>query len=99
MVVRKRKSIKAFVKDNNLGKSIKILKNIKKNPFPYILKSNLVLLSSIYEGLPNILLESIVLKRFIISSNCPTGPAEILSYGKGGFLFDVETLMHCVTKF
>ena len=84
----KEKSIKAYIKDNNLEKSIKILKNIK-NPFPYILKSNLVLLSSIYEGLPNILLESIVLKKFIISSNCPTGPAEILSYGKGGFLFNV----------
>ena len=84
----KEKSIKAFVKKNNLGKSIKIIKNIK-NPFPYIVKSNLVLLSSIYEGLPNILLESIVLKRFIISSNCPTGPAEILSNGKGGFLFKV----------
>ena len=84
----KEESIKAFIKNNNLKKSIKIIKNIK-NPFPYILKSNLVLLSSIYEGLPNILLESIVLKRFIISSNCPTGPAEILSYGKGGFLFKV----------
>ena len=82
------KLIKNFIKQNKLEKSIKLIKNIQ-NPFPYILKSDLVLLTSIYEGLPNILLESIVLNKFIISSNCPTGPSEILSYGKGGFLFKV----------
>jgi glycosyltransferase involved in cell wall biosynthesis len=46
------------------------------------------ILSSIYEGLPNVLLEAITLKKFIISSSCPTGPKEILSNGKGGFLFN-----------
>ena len=35
------------------------------------------MLTSQYEGLPNILLESILLKKFFISSNCPTGPQEI----------------------
>ena len=84
----KEKSIKNYIKHNNLGRSVKILKNVI-NPFPYIIKSDLLILTSIYEGLPNILLESIVLDKFIISSDCPTGPAEILSYGKGGFLFKV----------
>jgi len=37
--------------------------------------------------LPNILLEAITLKKKIISSNCPTGPKEILDNGKGGLLF------------
>ena len=44
-------------------------------------------LSSKFEGLPNVLLESITLGKFIISSDCPTGPREILSSGKGGLLF------------
>ena len=35
------------------------------------------------------MLEAILLKKFIISSNCPTGPKEILLNGKGGFLFKV----------
>ena len=39
--------------------------------------------------MPNILLEAICLKKFVISSNCPTGPKEILSNGKGGLLFSV----------
>ena len=35
------------------------------------------------------MLESQVLKKFIISSDCPTGPREILLNGKAGFLFNV----------
>ena len=35
-------------------------------------------------------METQVLKKFIISSNCPTGPREILLNGKAGFLFDVR---------
>ena len=47
------------------------------------------MLSSKYEGLPNVLLEALTLKKFIISTNCPTGPKEILLNGKGGLLFNV----------
>ena len=78
--------IKSFIIRNNLNKIIKILP-FKKNPFPYILKSDLFVLSSKYEGLPNILLETIVLKTPILSSNCSTGPKEILDNGLGGSLF------------
>jgi glycosyltransferase involved in cell wall biosynthesis len=81
-----KKKIQNFIKINSLNKIVKIL-NYKKNPYPYIRSSDVFILSSIYEGLPNVLLEAIVLKKFIISSDCPTGPKEILSYGKGGLLF------------
>ena len=60
------------------------------NPYPYIRKSHILLLSSKFEGLPNVLLEGIALNKFIISSNCPTGPREILDNGKGGLLFKIE---------
>ena len=75
-----------FIKNNQLLDYVKII-NFKKNPYKYINQSNLFLLSSTYEGLPNVLLEAMCLKKFIISSNCPTGPKEILKNGKLGMLF------------
>ena len=77
-----------YINENNLKRLIKII-NYKKNPFPYLKKSNLFVLSSKYEGLPNVLLEALTLKKFIVSSNCPTGPSEILDNGKNGLLFKV----------
>ena len=81
-------NLKNYIKENNLGNHVKI-KTFIDNPYPYILKSDLFILSSKYEGLPNVLLEAAVLKKFIISSNCPTGPKEILLNGKGGYLFRI----------
>ena len=54
-----------------------------------------------YEGLPNVLLEAITLNKYVISSDCPTGPKEILNYGKGGTLFktgDSEDLYKKIKK-
>lgn len=78
-----------FIKKNNLKKFVKII-HFMNNPFPYIKKSELFILSSTFEGLPNVLLEALVLKKFIISSNCQTGPSEILLKGNGGLLFKVK---------
>ncbi len=78
-----------YIKNNKLKKKVKII-NYKDNPFPYLKKSNLFILSSLYEGLPNVLLEALTLKKFIISSDCPTGPKEILKKGMYGFLFKMK---------
>ena len=83
---KNKKKMEKFIKENKLINEVKILKNIN-NPFPYIKKSDAFILSSKYEGLPNVLLESIILNKLIISSDCPTGPKEILDNGKGGLLF------------
>jgi len=82
---------KNFISKNNLKKEIKII-NYKKNPYNFIKKANIFILSSIYEGLPNVLLEAQYLKKILISSNCSTGPKEILLNGKAGFLFKNNNL-------
>ena len=84
----KKRKIQNLIKELKLEKIIKIV-NYKKNPYPYIKKADLFVLSSNFEGLPNVLLEAITLNTFVISSNCPTGPSEILDKGKGGLLFKV----------
>ena len=83
-----KKKILQFIKKNNLKKNVRIL-DYKKNPYPYIKQADFLVLTSLHEGLPNILLEAIVLSKFIISSNCPTGPKEILDNGRGGESFKV----------
>ena len=79
-------SLNNFIRKNNLNKKIKLI-NFLQNPYPIIKQCNLFILSSKYEGLPNVLLESISLNKFVISSDCPTGPKEILMNGRGGLLF------------
>lgn len=93
-----------FIIDNKMKKIIKIL-NFKENPFPYLLKSDVFLLTSRFEGLPNVLLEAATLKKNIISTDCPTGPREILGNGKFGFLCEVgnykqisKKIIFCKTK-
>ena len=81
----KLEELNRYIKENNLNNNVKILNNID-NPFPYLLRSDLFILSSIFEGLPNVLLEAITLNKFVISTNCSTGPSEILLNGKGGLL-------------
>ena len=83
-----KKKLTNFIIDNNLSRQVQLI-NFQKNPFNLIKSSDVFILSSLYEGLPNVLLESQVLKKFIISSNCPTGPKEILLNGRAGFLFNV----------
>lgn len=82
-----KKKLEDYIINNNLKEKVKLI-GFQKNPYKFIKLCDLFILSSVYEGLPNVLLESICLKKFVISSNCPTGPKEILSYGKGGSLYD-----------
>lgn len=82
------KKLSEYILQNNLNQFIKII-DFVDNPFPLLKQAELFILSSKYEGLPNVLLEALTLKKFIISSKCPTGPQEILLNGKGGLLFNV----------
>ncbi len=83
-----KENLEKFIEKKSLGSSVKIL-GPQNNPYKFINKSDLFILSSKYEGLPNVLLEAAVLRKFIITTNCPTGPKEIILNGKGGFTFKI----------
>ena len=89
--------LKEFIKTNKLHKCVKII-NFTKNPFGYFKQSDLFVLTSRFEGLPNVLLEAAALKKFIISTNCPTGPREILLNNKGGEIVKVGNYKELATK-
>lgn len=78
--------LKALVKQHKLEESILFL-GLKRNPFKYLAKSDIFVLSSNYEGLPNVLLEALACKLPVIATNLK-GSNEILANGQYGILID-----------
>ena len=60
-----------------------------EDPLPWMSHSNVFVLSSRYEGLSNVLIEAIAAGSPVISTNCPSGSAEILQNGRLGPLVPV----------
>jgi glycosyltransferase involved in cell wall biosynthesis len=50
----------------------------QKNPYLIYKNANIFLFTSLFEGLPNVLIESLICNTPLVSSNCQTGPAEIM---------------------
>ena len=83
-----RVKIEKMIEEKKLVEDV-ILLGQKQNPYVWIKHSKLFIHSSRYEGLPTVLLEALMMDKFIVSSNCPTGPTEILTKPKVGELFNV----------
>ena len=71
------------LKEDNVYKDEIILLGRKENPYNWLKKADKFILSSKYEGLPTVLLESLCLNKETISSNCKTGTKEILDNNRG----------------
>ena len=64
------------------------------NVYEYIKKSDVFVLSSLWEDPGFVLIEAGLGNLFIISSDCPNGPKEILENGMNGILFKSNSKMH-----
>jgi glycosyltransferase involved in cell wall biosynthesis len=56
-------------------------------PEAYMAHASIFVLSSRFEGFPNALLESMAMGAAVVSSDCSSGPRELISDGKNGRLF------------
>lgn len=67
-----------------------LLTGFQRNPHHYLAASSLFVMSSRYEGFGNVLVEALLAGCPIVSTDCPSGPAEILDGGKYGTLVPVD---------
>ena len=73
-----RKVLEQQAKELSIEKRVHFLGQVE-NPFKYIRKSDIFISSSSVEGFPNALLESMLCETVVISSDCLSGPREILA--------------------
>lgn len=72
-----------------------------KDVAPYYLHARATVLTSDYEGFPNVLIESICLGTPVVAFDCPSGPREIVQDGVNGYLVryrDADHLENCLRK-
>ena len=80
-----RQSLEVLAKDTGVSGRV-FFAGFQMNPYPFIKAATALASSSDYEGLGMVLLESMAIGTPVISTDCPSGPREILEDGRHGIL-------------
>jgi len=83
-----RSSLEASIERLGLVEDV-ALPGFAENPLAYMRQADIFVLSSLWEGLPTVLIEAMACGAQVISTDCPSGPDEILENGKWGKLVPV----------
>ena len=86
--VKERPNLEALIKELGLERDVS-LPGFVMNPFAYMTRASLFVLSSRWEGLPTVLIEALCCGTPVVSTDCPSGPREILRDGQYGHLVPV----------
>ena len=82
-----KEKLEKMISESGLEESVFLL-GFKTNPYSYIYYSDALILSSRYEGFPNIVLEAMALGKPVFSNQCLGGINEIIINGKNGVSCD-----------
>lgn len=84
----KRTELINLIKELDLDNDIDIV-GFVENPYSYMKRCSVFVLSSKWEGLPTVLIEALACGAKIVATDCPSGPREILKNGEYGSLVNV----------
>jgi glycosyltransferase involved in cell wall biosynthesis len=85
---RQREKLEALARELGVGADVS-LPGFVNNPYPYMKRASLFVLSSAYEGFGNVLVEALATGTPVVATDCPSGPREILEDGRYGPLVPV----------
>lgn len=94
----KRKALEELVDKLGLEQDVKFIA-FDTNPYKYMARATVFVVSSIYEGLCNTVIEATALHVPCVVTDCKSGPKEILLYGEGGKIVsvgDVEEMAEAI---
>ena len=80
--------LRSLAHELRIGSHVKFC-GFVENPYAFLARASLFVLSSRHEGLANVLIEAMACGCPVVSTNCPFGPAEILEDGRWGELVPV----------
>ncbi|WP_078476775.1 glycosyltransferase [Solemya elarraichensis gill symbiont] len=80
-----RDELQSLIDSRGLTEKIELVGYVD-NPLKYFARADVFVLSSHVEGLPNVLVEAMMCGCTPVSTDCPTGPREVLQDGKYGYL-------------
>tara|TARA_B100000989_G_scaffold246320_1_gene193490 strand:- start:8426 stop:9547 length:1122 start_codon:yes stop_codon:yes gene_type:complete len=92
-----KKKIQHLINRLHLKKNIKLL-GWKKNVKSYYKSAKIFVLSSLYEGLGNVVIDAVNYNIPVVTTNCKSGPSEIIKKNKGGFIVPVSNPQKIATK-
>lgn len=83
-----RAGLERLVHELELGRDVRLPGRVD-NPYAWMARASLFVLSSVHEGLPTALIEAMAVGTPVVSTDCKSGPAEILDAGRYGTLVPV----------
>jgi glycosyltransferase involved in cell wall biosynthesis len=89
-------TLEALVKELNLV-NVVTFSGFVANPYAYMTKAKMLVMTSIFEGFGNVLVEGMVAGISVVSTDCESGPSEILANGKYGMLAAVGDVQGLAT--
>ncbi|GII58315.1 hypothetical protein Pth03_67040 [Planotetraspora thailandica] len=89
---KRREKLEASIEKHGLVGKV-ILEGAMKEVGPELAKASMFVLSSRHEGMPMVILEAMSKGLPVVSFDCPTGPAELITHGHDGLVIDFKKIV------